>query len=359
MKKRIIVGSVIYMVMIMAMVIICDSYAVSAKTKRKTYPEVDTKLDNYKYVTEFPEIIMTTSAEENGLAGNCYKITGTIKGIYSSDNKALKALGRKEALKEKDSEMKTKCMVVKTSIGDVIVVDYYNYFYDILSLLYGSNKDELKQYLKDNGYNTKKYKEYPKKSEKVTVLATYTGYSSVFDMPIFYYGINQGIVSSVKGSFSDNDIVKNNTEQKISYNYKGITFEYPESWNYKTEKDNLVTLYPDGGVSGSLVLSGIDYDYNFLLQYEADQLVNVFGKDITDFKVNASKVNEYKGKKIDTYYIYSFKCKMNSKKCKGRMTLFVYNYKVYVFVYVCPTDNVDVDKLFDEYTEIIKSIKAK
>ena len=62
---------------------------------------------------------------------------------------------------------------------------------------------------------------------------------------------------------------------------------------------------------------------------------------------------------MNTYYIYSFKCKMNSKKCKGRMTLFVYNYKVYVFVYVCPTDNVDVDKLFDEYTEIIKSIKAK
>lgn len=346
---------VITLTIVMLMLIPFDgSYAAS---KRKTYPEVDMKCDNYKYVTDFPEIIMTTKGEENGLIGNCYTITGTVKGVYSSVNKAIKALGKKDAIKNSDTDVKTKCIVVKTAKGYVLVHDYYSYAYEQLKDLFG--EDLVNEYYKEKGYSFKKYKKYPKKGEKVTILATYTGYSSVADIPCFNYGISPEVVSITKGSDGNDDSAKQ--DEKKLYKYNRISFDYPKSWDYinvNENNDDIVYFYPYAGGNGMMMLCNTYDSYGYLFQFEADEFIEGLGNTFADFKITASKKNEYKGKKIDTYYIYSFKCSIDSQKCKGRITLFTYNYRDYAFIYLCPTDNTKMDALLDDYTNIIKSIKA-
>ncbi len=358
-KKSCVICCIIALVI--AMLIPCENgFAESSKTsKRKTYPEVDMKSENYKYVTDFPEIIMSTTGAENGLVGNCYTITGTVKGVYSSSNKAIKALGRKDAIKNSDTDIKMKCIIVKTSKGYVLVHDNYSALYNQLNDLFGETV--VNEYYKEMGYSFKKYKQYPKKGEKVTILATYIGYSSVADTPAFNYGISPEVVSITKGK-EDSDSGSSKKEEKLTYSYNNISFEYPKSWDYITVNEtnsNIVYVYPYGGGYGMMMLSSAYNSYGNLYQFEADELVEGFGSTFADYKILASKKNEYKGKKIDTYYIYSFKCTINKQKYKGRITLFTYKNRDYIFIYVCPSDSSKIDALFDDYTEVIKSIKTK
>lgn len=355
MKKRSYVF-VIALTFIMLMLIPFEGS--SASSKRKTYPEADMKCDNYKYVTDFPEIIMTTKGEENGLIGNCYTITGTVKGVYSSMNKAIKALGKKDAIKNNDTDVKTKCIIVKTTKGDVLVHDYYSAVYKQLKDLFGV--DLVNEYYKEKGYSFKKYKQYPTKGEKVTILATYVGYSGVAEIPCFNYGISPEVVSITKGSEgNDKDSVKQ--EEKKSYKYNRISFDYPKSWDYinvNESNNDVLYFYPYAGGYGMMMLYSTYDSYGYMYQFEADELVESLGNTFPDFKITASKKNEYKSKKIDKYYIYSFKCSVNKEKYKGRITLFTYNYRDYAFIYLCPTDSSKMDDLFEDYTNIIKSVKV-
>ncbi len=337
-----------------------NGYASTSKiSKRKIYPEVDTKYDNYKYVTDFPEIIMSTDGTDNGLTGKCYKITGTVKGVYSSMNKAIKALGKKEAIKDSASDIKEKCIIVKTAKGNVLVQDSYSAFYNEIKEILG--EEFVNDYYNEKGYGFKKYKQYPIKGEKVTILATYLGYSSVAGIPVFNYGISPEVVLMTKGNDKNSDDTSKKVET-LSYKYNSISFEYPKSWDYiKVNETNndLVYFYPNAGDDGVMMLYNSYNSYGRMYQFEADELVESMGETFDDFKVIASKKNEYKGKKIDTYYIYSFKCSVNKQKCKGRITFFTYKYQDYMFLYVCPVDSSKMDSLFDDYKKIVKSVKAK
>lgn len=140
--------------------------------------------------------------------------------------------------------------------------------------------------------------------------------------------------------------------------FNDITMEIPTSWGSVT-KDGDSYSYSFGS---SLFQIYTDPKYGSLTQSKADSLVKEF-KDYccTSLEINKSKKYTY-DKKISTYYLYTLDLKIpngygyGSTACKGRLTAFEYNGKYYVAVMMVEKSKCDEDS-FDEYTEVIKSIK--
>lgn len=151
---------------------------------------------------------------------------------------------------------------------------------------------------------------------------------------------------------------KNTSTSTKTVTFNDITMEIPTSW-------------------GSVIKDGDSYSYSFgssifqiytdpkngsLTQSKADSLVKEF-KDYccTSLEINKSKKYTY-DKKISTYYLYTLNLSIpngygyGSTACKGRLTAFEYNGKYYVAVMMVEKSKCDDDS-FDEYTEVIKSIK--
>lgn len=330
----------------------CPRLMISAKkeTETKIFPERDMKLEHYKYVTDVPEIIFTTTAEENGLGNTCYCLEGTVVGVYKSGAKAMKAIGKKEAAKKVEDTPAMKTIVLDTKYGRVMIYDIYSYLVSNMKVLL--DDASIKELKKEYKYFTK-YKDYPEKGSKVKILAVYSGYSSVADMPSFYYGINKYIINTK----SDNASSSNKSVKTSQYTYGNIKMEVPEEWGKAYTKEDFSYFYPQ--TNSMVMITKYDFGIYNLDNYTANEIETAMAYTFDNYKLSASKSYYYKDKAIKNYYVYSFTMNVNNEKCKCRLTIFEYNGEVYL-IYMVNNKKIDnMDNLFDVYSDLIKSIKPK
>ena len=330
----------------------CPQLIISAKaeTETKTYPERDMNLEHYKYVTDVPEIIFTTTAEENGLGNTCYCLEGTVVGVYKSGAKAMKAIGKKNAAKKVADTPAMKTIILDTKYGRVMIYDIYSYLVsNMKEILDETSIQELK---KEYKYFSK-YKDYPEKGSKVKVLAVYSGYSSVADMPSFYYGINKYIVNTKNGISSSN----NKNVKTTTYTCGNVKMEIPEEWGKVYTKDEYNYFYP--ATNSMVMITKFDSGGYSLNKDMADEIESAMSYSFADYKLSATKSFQYKDKVIKNYYVYSFSTKLNGIACKCRLTMFEYKSEVYLIYMLNDKKTNDIEHLFDLYTDIIKSIKPK
>lgn len=126
----------------------------------------------FDYATSAPNIVYTAPAEENGLSGNPYFVTGIVTQIVNSEDSAYGA----------------RYFVVENEYGEAYFFDFIDYasiYTDSTSTeaieafksLYGSNYD-----------NT-----FPENNQSITAYGLYDGYSSAVNAPIFYFGLNENL----------------------------------------------------------------------------------------------------------------------------------------------------------------------
>ncbi len=144
----------------------------------KAYPEhIDAFVDTADF-GEPPEIIYTTSASENGLEGELYKIEGEVTESETTEDEEGVSIGS---------------FTVKTDIGEVSVIDP-SLLLSESGVEYGGFADEILQ----------KYFAIPEDGEKVCVYVEYLGYSDVLQAPACYYGGQKYVEKVVASMLMDN-----------------------------------------------------------------------------------------------------------------------------------------------------------
>ncbi|MBR5179220.1 MAG: hypothetical protein IKW90_10540 [Lachnospiraceae bacterium] len=339
--------------------VICLAFPVvlvSAKSNNSTkqneidiFPQRDTELDHYKYVTGVPEIIFSTTAKENGLQNTCYCLEGKVVGVYKSGAKAMKAIGKKDAAKQVSDTPDMKTIILETQFGQVMITDMYSYLVTTYKMFL--DDASIKELKKEYTYFST-YKDYPKKGSYVKILAVYSGYSDVADMPAFMYGINKMIIGS--DAENKNDSVKQETK---SYTYDKIKIEIPVSLGNAYVDGDTHFFYPQN--NSMLFITKFNLDGFTLNQMVADELESSLASSAEDYKLTASKSYQYKDKAIKNYYVYAFTSKINGEKCKCRLTVFEYNGVAYLICMRNSKNNKNNEELFELYTNIIKSVKPK
>ncbi len=164
-------------------------------TSLKIYPERDTNLSRYKSLKEAPEIVYSTYASENGLGNNCYYIQGTVVGVYASTYDAFVGLGKDAAAKHVADMPDYKTIIIDTEYGRAMITDIFSYNVSTYQIMFDSKS--IKK-MEDKYTYFSRYQDYPQKGDKVKVLVIYNGYSTVAQLPSFYYGINDYIIEISK-----------------------------------------------------------------------------------------------------------------------------------------------------------------
>lgn len=130
-------------------------------------------------VTVMPKTCYSTPAEENGLGGNVYSVTGTVDSVLS----------------EEESLTGTEMFSVQNEDGTawfgVLDPEYYSNFSGGDLETFESLMDSTMDYT------------LPEQGEYVTVYGIYTGYSEVLDAPSLYFGIDEFTYETVNNSGDD------------------------------------------------------------------------------------------------------------------------------------------------------------
>lgn len=131
----------------------------------QTYPlNVDSAyLD---YAASIPDIIYTTTASENGLAGSIYFFDGSVE----------------DTMLMGDEDNTFSVVFVKTDSGKVMVTNIYKTIYDNTVKTVGES--DAKIVLTDNIDDYI----FPEIGDTARFIAIYDGYSETYDMPFFYLG---------------------------------------------------------------------------------------------------------------------------------------------------------------------------
>ncbi len=354
MKKYVKIINVIVMYMIIVLCI--PELMISAKNSNdksekqyKVYPERDTNLEKYKYLTNAPEIIYNTTGEKNGLGGNCYYIEGKVVGVYKSGYKAMKAIGNTNAAKKMKDSPATKTIIIETQYGKVLINDIYSY---LISNYKKILDDKTISEMKKEYVYFSKYKDFPKAGEKVKIIGVYQGYSEVAQMPSFIYGINDLVIPDEKKEVAAE-------KKNIKYTYGNISMEIPETWGKPVINDDYEYFYPGLGM---MMLYRVDGITETLNQTLADSVVQALEGSNNDFELTSSTKKEYPKKAISQYFLYvynnSYKTESGKLKCKNKLAIFKYKNTIYLFSYIAPKDS-DNKEYFDAYNQILKTIKPK
>ncbi|MBR4780351.1 MAG: Ig-like domain-containing protein [Lachnospiraceae bacterium] len=198
---------------------------------------------------------------------------------------------------------------------------------------------------------------------------------------VTYIADKNGVLTK-KTSNSDKVFESDNkTTEKVpteTVTFKKITMEIPSTWVCDTNKSNYI-YYKVGGAAFELYTvtkSGS------LTQEKADRLIKKIGKDYDYLTVKKTKAYEYKNKKITDFYLYNvdlgvknyhyvytgrmtvdssgristYEKKAYTLDCKSRFTLFEYDGVCYVASMTFEATDCK-NNSFDEYTDVIKSIK--
>ncbi len=148
----------------------------------KIYPLTTTERDFYKY-DDIPDVIFTTSGEENGLVGNIYSFYGTMVG-------------------KPEKDIDYPCFVVKDLMNDneILILNYYEVVKETVPL------DES-------------YYAVPEIGEVAKFTCIYDGYSKALDLPTFFYGNDENsrniLININNGEDVENEEVATTKASKI------------------------------------------------------------------------------------------------------------------------------------------------
>ena len=135
-------------------------------------------------VTEMPKSCYSTSAEENGLGGNVYSVTGTVKSVLSKEE----TISDVEEMFSVVNEQGTAWFVVANP--EFLAGNADTSVFDGLM-------DETMDYT------------LPEENEMVTVYGIYSGYSDAYDAPLLYFGIDEflyGLVNDNSSADTSDDL---------------------------------------------------------------------------------------------------------------------------------------------------------
>lgn len=155
------------------------------------YPlsDMDSKL--YANIQLTPEIIYNTLASENKLRKTPYVITGKVIKTFSSFEELRDYYGSDPD--EDDGNEKYNSFLIENEYGRILIQDIATYDVQYYSDLIESGKLKnsawYNKYINEfGGYG--KY-ELPKEGQNVAVLGIYSGYSTRFNVPICFFGLNE------------------------------------------------------------------------------------------------------------------------------------------------------------------------
>lgn len=140
-----------------------------------TYPLTENP-DYAAFATSVPDIIYTTTGEENGLIGNIYRFSGTVKSASSFESDG--------------SEY--KYIIVQTDCGDVMVGNVFEVLWQNLKNEehYGDKLIEMTLGEKLSDYV------FPDIGEQAEFICSYVGFSDVYDCPSFMLGGNKFLLGT-------------------------------------------------------------------------------------------------------------------------------------------------------------------
>lgn len=148
----------------------------------------------YDYATSVPNVIYTTPAEENGLSGNPYFVTGVVTQIVNSEDSAYGA----------------RYFIVENEYGEVYFLD----FIDSASIYTESTSAEVMETFKSL-YSSDYDNTFPESNQVVTVYGLYNGYSNAVNAPIFYFGLNENLQKQLLEN-PENEYVSNTVAEETS-----------------------------------------------------------------------------------------------------------------------------------------------
>lgn len=126
--------------------------------------------DDSLAIEEIPEIVYTTTGAENGLSGNVCFVEGEVV--------------RYEKL-ESDDKTVMNYFVIKTDLGEVIILDVVGYTLEYAQMHHFS-KSSIEAYQSVTAHEDF---QFPKIGQYVRAYGIYEGFSGLFELPIVYFGI--------------------------------------------------------------------------------------------------------------------------------------------------------------------------
>lgn len=157
----------------------CGESIEANKAEPIIYPlEINSLL--YDIATEAPNTIYITAAEENGLSGSPFYITGTVSQVISKE----------------ESDYGSRYFVVENGNGE----GYFFDFADMIANISGENDGtaEAQEYFSAGCDDT-----FPQEGEYITVYGLYSGYSETVNAPVFYWGLSETIQELLLNSDED------------------------------------------------------------------------------------------------------------------------------------------------------------
>ncbi len=146
----------------------------------QTYPlNVDSAYADY--AVSLPNIIFTTTGEENGLPGNIYVFEGVIERI--------------DICKDETDVFTFEEAMVKTDGGTVRISNLYKSTYDAFADEYGA--EAAKQSFEDDVTNYI----FPDEDIRARFIVVYMGYSARYECPFFILGASKAVLEM--GEFED------------------------------------------------------------------------------------------------------------------------------------------------------------
>lgn len=196
---------------------------------------------------------------------------------------------------------------------------------------------------------------------------------------IQYIADSKGVLTKKDNSNESGKSSKTTASTK-TITFKDITLDVPVSWGDCTDDSTTEKMFYNVNYGSFMIYTKASS--GTLTQKEADNIAKDFGKSNNSYDIKNSKLYEYKNKKINAYYLYTMDIGIRKYKstytgkmtvdqygrvsmyeytpytinCKSRLTTFEYNGKYYVAVMTFDKDKC-TSSSFDEYTELIKSIK--
>ena len=320
------------------------------------------KWDEYSGAKTFSVYLYNEEAKKYQLIDTVKKAAYTAKDLVPGKTYIFKVAANVKingSLMEQSLSEKIKCKTAKKDIVGWQTVDGKKYYYkDGFAVGEGIRKIDGNKYIFDaegvlvtNKFSTiEGAKYYSDCSGKVAVSKEVTDKEN----DITYVADKDGVLTKKKSS-SSTKTTKTSTK---TVTFNDITMDFPTSWGSVT-KDGDSYIY---SFNSSMFMIYTDPQSGSLTQSKADSLVKEF-KDYSCISLDINKSKKYTyDKKISTYYLYTLDLKIpnetgyGSASCKGRLIAFEYNGKYYVAVMVVEKSQYNEDS-FDEYTEVIKSIK--
>ena len=319
--------------------------------------------DDYADAKSFSVYLYNSDKKELQLIGSPKKSAYTVKDLEPGKTYIFRIAANVKingTLIEQSLSDKIKCKTDKKDKVGWQTIDGKKYYYkDGFVIEGGLQKIDGSKYIfnSDGSVITDRFitidgsKYYSDSTGKIVVNKEVTDAEN----NVTYEADSNGILTKKKKASST---TKTSTSTK-TITFNDVTIDIPTSWGSQYKDSDAINYY----FGKSTVMIYTDPKSGSLTQSKADWLVDEFDEYCcTSLEVTKSKKYTYDNKKISAYYIYNLDLRIpnssytSSTPFKGRLTAFEYNGKYYVAVIMVEKNSYN-ESSFDEYTEMIKSIK--